>query len=385
MDNILAFIDEFGDSCMETSKKNISTLFIIVAIIIKQSQRDQLETALQTIRDKYFQGSEIKSSNIKGNDKRRKIVLEQLTLQNFKFYAYVIDKTKLNGRGFSYRKSFYKFAHGILDRELFTTIPSIKLYADEIGSGDFMRSFVEYIRRTKMPNLFDNEYLFIDSKSSNINQLADLIAGTLGRCYDKKFLSSNRRDFMDLLKDKVLGINSWPIDYNLHIYRDNDSGIDNKIRDASIQKAKGFLFEYKQNKGDYYEEQRIVVDYLLFYLTNIDSKKFISSRTLLSILKYDRESRINSQRNLMQHVIGPLRDHKVLIASSRNGKNGTGYKLPANLKDIDDFIDTFNSQITPMLNRLKKCQEVIQLATIGELDILKQEKYETMSRIMKVI
>lgn len=124
---------------------------------------------------------------------------------------------------------------------------------------------------------------------------------------------------------------------------------------------------------------------ILFYLTNIDSKKFISSRTLLSILTYDRESRINSQRNLMQHVIGPLRDHKVLIASSKNGKNGTGYKLPANLKDIDDFIDTFNSQITPMLNRLKKCQEVIQLATIGELDILKQEKYETMSRIMKVI
>lgn len=143
--NILAFIDEYGDTCLDTSKENISSLFIIVAVIINSSQQAALEQGLQDIRNNYFQGSEIKSSKIGKDDKRRAIIMKKVKNLDFKCYAYVIDKEKLNGKGFSFKKSFYKFAHGIVDKELFSTIPNIKVYADEIGGGEYMKSFVQIV------------------------------------------------------------------------------------------------------------------------------------------------------------------------------------------------------------------------------------------------
>lgn len=185
-----------------------------------------------------------------------------------------------------------------------------------------------------------------------------------------------------MLEDKILAVNTWPIEYDLFAYKDNATEFDIKIRDVSIQKAKSFLYENKpKRKPESFHEQKIVIEYLLFYLLNIDSKKFVSSKALLSTLNYNRESKIKSTRSLMQNIIAPLRDNKVLIASSKGG----GYKLPSSLKDINNFVDTFNSQISPMLSRLKICQEVLKLSSIGELDILKQEKYKDISNIMEVL
>ncbi len=382
--NILAFIDEYGDTCLDTTKENISSLFIIVAVIINSNQRATLEDGLQTIREDYFQGSEIKSSKIGNNDKRRKIILERVNALDFKCYAYIIDKNKLTGKGFQYRKSFYKFAHGIVDKELFSTIPNIKIFADEIGSGDYMKNFVNYVKKTKVPTLFDNDFIFSNSEQTNIVQLADFIAGTLSRCYDEKKKSSRSNEFMRLLENKILSVNTWPIEYDLFAYSDNLTEFDVNIRDVSIQKAKSFLYDNSpRRKPEHYEEQKIVIEYLLFYLLNIDSKRFVSSKTLLSVLNYNRDSKIKTSRNLMQNVIAPLRGKKVLIASTKNDTGG--YKLPSNIKDINNFIDTFNSQVAPMLSRLKICQEVLKLASIGELDILKQDKYKTIAKIMEVL
>ena len=64
---------------------------------------------------------------------------------NFSVYAVVIDKRKLYGEGFKYKKSFYKYLNGILYKELYLTFPQLDLIVDEHGGNDFMRSFKKYV------------------------------------------------------------------------------------------------------------------------------------------------------------------------------------------------------------------------------------------------
>ena len=97
-------------------------------------------------------------------------------------YGYkVVDKRKLEGEGFKYKKSFYKFLNSILYKELFKVYPGLHLAVDEHGENKFMSEFKIYIEKNHKPNLFSGtEFGFMASPDSVLIQLADVIAGTLG-------------------------------------------------------------------------------------------------------------------------------------------------------------------------------------------------------------
>ena len=49
-----AYIDEFGSYGFEFSKDNVSTHFILTAIIVEDSKKDELEAKVEEIRKKYY-------------------------------------------------------------------------------------------------------------------------------------------------------------------------------------------------------------------------------------------------------------------------------------------------------------------------------------------
>ena len=134
MQEHIAFLDECGNNGLDFTKKGVSTHFIVVAITLKKANLVEAETHLEAVRKQFFQNGPVNSAKVGADDKRRKIILEQLVAAPFQLFALVVDKRQLRGEGFYYKGSFYKFLHGLADRELYRTFPNLELVADRHGS-----------------------------------------------------------------------------------------------------------------------------------------------------------------------------------------------------------------------------------------------------------
>ena len=170
--NKMVFASEAGNNSFDFD--NESTHFILAAIIIEKDKKAQLNAQIDEIRKKYFQKkpqSEIKSAKVGQDDDLRKRILTDLLALDFQIYAVVIDKQRLYGEGFQYKKSFYKFLSGLLYKELYRTA-DVQVCANENGNQLFMKEFTKYLYANHIkPDLFSNaeaSFQFANSKTNNI-------------------------------------------------------------------------------------------------------------------------------------------------------------------------------------------------------------------------
>lgn len=378
MKNQIAYIDEFGNNGLDFDKDGVSTHFIVTAILIDENKQDEVEKQIEIVRQTNFQTGEMKSSGLGNNDTRRLKVLEELNDINYHIFSVVIDKRELEGEGFNYKGSFYKFLHSLVDRELFKVFPDLLIVADEHGGQEFKEGFISYINGRHIPNLFEQaEFKLSNSKSSLIVQLADIITGTLARCYETKKLSDNRSKFLQTLKEKIIEIKFWPPDYKPYAYnpgRDFEN-FNPTISDLGINLASQFLDDTKETTDPATTDQRSFLKYLIFHFTNINPETYVSTYELINHIDQFRNSSI-TMHYFRSKVVAKLRDKGILISSSNKG-----YKLPSSSKDLYEFVNHSNSYIQPMIERLIKCRNRIKLATKNELDILDHEEFKYLNII----
>lgn len=373
-ENQLAFIDEFGNSGFDFEKPNVSSHFIVSAVLIDKDRLRNIEDEIEKIRSKHFQTGEMKSSKVGKNDRRRKIILQKISNIDFQIYAFVFDKRKLWSEGLRYHGSFYKFLHGIVESNLYRTFPKLKITADQIGSKEFMSGFVKYVKKRHIPDLFSySDFGFVESKSSLCIQLSDFLCGTLARGFDEHLKSLSGSSFIDILKKNIIDINEWPKDIKPYLYRYGEEPqieFDNTIAQQSINSAKLFIEENEKKDDQLVKEQIQVVKYLLFHISYINYSTYVSTNELINNLEKISDRGI-SEHYFRSKIIAKLRDHGVLIASSPKG-----YKLPTNEQDLWDFINQISKIVKPMLGRLEKCRKHIRLATKNKIDILDRDEYK---------
>lgn len=380
MNNQIAFIDEFGNNGLDFDSEGVSTHFIVTALIIDKSKLTELEAQVEQIRRTNFQTGEMKSSNLKDNDTRRLKVLNELNEVDYNIFSVVIDKRELKGEGFNHKGPFYKFLHSLVDRELFSVFPDILVVADEHGGKEFKEGFIKYIYKRHVPDLFNlSEFRFSNSKSDLFVQVADIITGSLARCYETKKLSESRSKFLSALKNKITEIRFWPPDYRPFAYNPEKDfeNYDPTISTLGINLAQQFLDEKKNSKIPFEIDQCICLKYLLFYFKNINPENYVPTYELINQIVQLRTSSI-SMHYFRSKIIAKLRDRGVLISSSNKG-----YKLPSSKNDLYDFVNHSNSYIQPMIDRLIKCRNKVKLATKNELDILDQEEFKYLRMIIK--
>lgn len=379
MEQQLAFIDEFGDSSFSFENLNVSSHFIVTAIIIDQEIGPIIEKLLDEIRIKHFQTGEIKSSKVAENDERRLNILKDLNSLDFKVYAVVINKRKLYGQGFRYKQSFYKKLHSLVDRELYKLFPNLQVTADEHGSKEFMDGFINYIKKNHIPDLFDQSgFRFVKSHSSVIIQLADFITGTFGRCFDENKKSLYKEAFLKTLKSKILDIYEWPFDYPSLTVDTELSGNehDSTIAEVSVNLAKQIISQKEGSNVPMDIDQTNCLKFLLFYYLQINSQNFISTFEIKNHIDVGRIHPM-SIHYFRSKVIAKLRDQGALISSSP-----AGYKLPASEKDLYEFINQSNTVIAPMIERIAKCRDRVKIVTKNQLDILNKVEYALLKRIV---
>ncbi len=376
MERVYAFTDESGAFGWDFENDHVSKYFVVASIIVKEQDLGDLRLAVETVRKKYFQTGEMKSSKIGKKSDRRKHILGQLLPLPFTIFAIVFDKSQMTGYpGLRYKQSFYKFLNNIVHKELRRAFKVLTICADEIGGSEYMQSFSQYVRnKSDIPNLFgEAEFYFENSHNDILIQLADLICGSIARKYNNP---DEDYDFCKMLSRKISGFDLYPKTFET--YQLDTSALaedyDKYVAEICLKQVVEFINRYTDSDDEQRSAQIIVLKYMLFRFMNNDLRKYIPTRELMNQLMAT-DYYISSVQMFRNKIIGNLRDNGVIIASSPKG-----YKIPSKEAEIYDFINHGISIIIPMLERLKKCRDLIKLGSTNELDVFDHSEYRTLKK-----
>lgn len=375
---ITAFADEFGNNSFDFQKQG--SHFIVATVITKSDNVENLKKQVNEIRRKHgFQTGELKSSKVATDHPRRKRILEDVAKLDISIYAVIIDKTKLSGDGFNFKKSFYKFTNNLLYKELYRTFPTIDLYVDEHGGNNFLKEFKNYVAKHHYRNLFEGAGFDIqNSKQNELIQLADFVAGSLGYIFDELKKSEHSNDFQEILSSKIASLAHFPPQKWTYeeLQKSNiDDTFDTRIAEVSITRINDFL-EKETGEDQQKIDQINFLKLLLWLQRAYPRNRYTTTTEILGHLNQSRPTQMHDEY-FRTKVVGNLRDKGILIASGR-----LGYKIPTSATDLDSFINHGRRIILPMLNRIKEARKAIKLATMNELDLLERPEYTELKKII---
>lgn len=364
-----AFIDEFGGFGFDFSKEDTSKYFILCSVIVKAEQLASIENSVDNLRKQFFSNSEMKSSNIGNNDKRRMSLITEILKLDFRIIALIADKEDFYKSAITnYKQVFYKYIHKLLYNNLYSVYPKLKIYADELGDDEFKEEFKKYVSNNRPNYNIFNEYAFdfIDSKNSNLVQLADIIVGSIAR----KLNDDNAPNYLEILKGKISHIEYFPNKFTPHI---EDTERAKQFDEKIYSLACGLVSDYiDRNIVSDDNDIRLRVGFLkllLFEVQNGNPFLYITSYAILNALNEYVDFKV-SRDHLYRKIVAPLRDDKIIIASSSQG-----YKIPVSSDDIYTYLNQTNTIVSPMLHRIELCRDLIKSKTDNELDILDIEPY----------
>lgn len=380
MERVYAFTDEYGAYGWNIDNPTVSTCFIITAAIVKESDLQSFENGAESIRKKFFQTGEIKSKNVSKDHARRQKILAEINKLPFQIFSVCVDKKacmeNMSAQGLQFKKSFYKFMNNIVHQELRHAFQKLTIVADELIDNDYMQSFCKYVAaRQDVRNFFgDAQFEYRDSKNDVRIQIADFISGTLAYHYDTHKKKDSNPNYLEILKDKIISIELYPKSYYNYVFEENAaaSGYDIDVSRICYEQAMRFVLKNKNSDDPEVEAQVIVLKYLLFRFVNNDTRGYIYTKELKNQLG-DTELADISDSTFRMRVIAKLRDKGVIIASSNKG-----YKIPSRENELYDYINHDAKVVLPMLERLRKCRNLIKLGTVNGLDLLAHDEYKNL-------
>lgn len=365
--NRTAFIDECGSFGFDFSKEGTSKYYTLCAVIVEDSKLSALhDSIIEVKKANGFASTEMKSSGIGSDNKRRSRILSQLLPIEFRVIGLIADKQRFikDSALTEYKKSFIKYLHQRLYERLYHVYPKLKIIEDEIGSTEFQESFKKYVAdRRPEPNLF-NEYDFdySNSKDELLVQLADFVGGSINR----SLIDPSAPNYLEMLKGKILLMDEFPSKNEPYwgTAKPEDYKFNHDVYALSVKCANDFIEKYGSEKSDEKRFQVAFLRYLLFYGQNVSPSSYLYANQIIRAIQEYTVQRI-TRNYLYRRVIAPLRDEGVIIASSSRG-----YKIPISVDDIKTYLNSTHTIVSPMLHRIEICRNLILQQTGNDLDVL---------------
>lgn len=185
---MLVFIDDSGDPGFKLSKGS-SEFFVISAVIFDDNlDAEKTALAIKELRRKLFHRDDVEFKFHKSKKEVRIQFLECIKKSQFRIRCLVIDKKVIYSSTLrNNRNSFYSYIIKTMLKYSDDTILNARIKIDGGGDRVFRKSFVTYLR--KELNGRERRILrscrLIDSKQDVLIQMADMIAGSLHRFYQK--------------------------------------------------------------------------------------------------------------------------------------------------------------------------------------------------------
>ncbi len=202
---MIIFIDESGDAGFKTQKGS-SASFVITLIIFD----DELEAERTALKIKDFKRKikrnldyELKFNKLK--KEYRLEFLKEIKSCKFRIRSIVVHKELIySGHLRSDTKSYYNFFLKQVLEHNNDTIKDANLRLDGFGERKFKKAMTSYLRQQlngDMKNKIMKNIKFVDSKKSVLIQLADMIAGSIHKSFQKE--KNDSQIYKDIIKDKI--------------------------------------------------------------------------------------------------------------------------------------------------------------------------------------
>ena len=192
----MIFVDESGDSGF---KEGSSAYFVLTMIVVYEEDVLKIDDNIESVKKKYhIYPSEYKFS--KTSDFHKQNFFTEISNLPFTVYAIVVNKKLVYST--ELKKNSKKFYNFFL-KQLLQHAPienKTKIRIDKSSSKVFQKELVSYIRQ-QLSNLNLN-IKFLDSKSANLIQLADMVSGAICR----KYAQREKKQLLPLIIKKIKDI-----------------------------------------------------------------------------------------------------------------------------------------------------------------------------------
>jgi len=201
---MLIFIDDSGDPGFRMDKGSTRTFVICCIIFDDELEAEKTAIAIKEVRRKLKKPDYYEFKFNKCSREYRTEFLKAVAGFKFRIRALVMKKEEIYSPELKRsRESFYNFTIKTVLKYNEKTIKNAKIRLDGRGSRLFRQSLLVYLRKslnTRERTIIDN-IRFRDSNKDVLIQLADMIAGSVGRTYQKE--KSDRELYLGLVKKRV--------------------------------------------------------------------------------------------------------------------------------------------------------------------------------------
>lgn len=194
----LVFIDDSGDPGFKLDKG--SSNHFVIACVIFNDPLDAEETALHIKKFRRDLGWS-QEREFKFNKTKKSIIKELLEIVascNFSIRAICVDKSLVRSDELKNKQdSFYNYAiKEVLSKSNKLALASVHL--DGHSGREYKKSAITYLRReVNAKSRKIKKVKFVDSKTDNLVQLADLVAGSILRSTQQD--KSDKNAYLDIL------------------------------------------------------------------------------------------------------------------------------------------------------------------------------------------
>ena len=196
------YVDDSGDTGL---KKSNTTHFVVAAVVVVgREDMEKLAIAINSYRAG-LRWNELHEFRFRVTEKKIIIgLLKHLQQFEFKSYAVVIDKARIvNQPQLSSGETLYSYAIKELLLKLKLTDPVIVI--DGVSDKKPAQKTRTYLRKAlKQRGVEKCKICFVDSRKDALVQLADIVAGSVARSYDKT--KTDHKSYLKLLEPKLKNI-----------------------------------------------------------------------------------------------------------------------------------------------------------------------------------
>jgi uncharacterized protein DUF3800 len=204
---MLVFIDESGDPGLNIEAG--SSKYFIVALVVFEDNDEALavDDRISLLRKEQGFPAKFEFHFNKMKPAYRRKFLEAIAHYHFFYFGVVIDKAKLTG---SFQESIYKYACGLLLENAKARLNNAIVVVDGSESKKFRNELKSYlIRRLKddSGNCFIKKVRVLDSRTTNLLQLADMVVGAVARSFSGK---KDSREYRSLIAHREKDVEVCP-------------------------------------------------------------------------------------------------------------------------------------------------------------------------------
>jgi hypothetical protein len=203
---MLVFVDESGDAGLKLGKGS-SEYFVVTLVAFEENEEaEALDKRIDLLKYELGLNAACEFKFNKSNKNIREQFFTAVLPYNFFYFAIVIDKKLLYGKGFKYKESFYKYASGLVFQNAKPYLNRATVVIDGSGSKNFRNQLSSYLRK-KINGGYIKKIKLQDSRRNNLLQLVDMISGSILRSLSHK---SDAKIYRNIIISREIYVQVWP-------------------------------------------------------------------------------------------------------------------------------------------------------------------------------